>query len=178
VLANASLNMPVEMHMTHLRTLAAGLGVCVAIGMFACGNGQPGGGSNGPPPVCNGSAAVSSLGAPTMTIQATDNLVFVPDTSSAATGDIIEFKNTGSVVHTVTFQDNNDACLTDNTLAPGATWEVKFTQPGTYNYLCTIHAPNMKGVIKVTGSAAASTPSASVSPGASPSASPTPSPAA
>jgi plastocyanin len=160
------------MHMTHLRTLAAGLGVCVAIGLFACGNGVPGGSSSGPPAACNGSAAVSSLGSPTTTIAATDNLVFVPDSTPAATGDIIEFKNTGSVVHTVTFQDSNDACLTDNTLAPGATWEVKFTQPGTYNYLCTIHAPNMKGVIKVTGSAATST-----SAGASPSASATPSPA-
>jgi plastocyanin len=118
---------------------------------------------------------VSSLGTATApnTIQATDNLVFVPDSSNVAVGDIVEFKNTGSVVHTVTFQDNNDGCLTDNTLAPGATWQVKFTQPGTYNYLCTIHAPNMKGVIKVTGSAAATT-----SAGATPSASGTPSPAA
>src|ERR1039458_1033918 len=168
------------MHMTHLRTLAAGLGVCVAIGLFACGNGQPGGGSSGPPAACNGSAAVSSLGTATMTVQATDNLVFDPASSNAAVGDVVEFKNTGSVVHTVTFQDNNDACLTDNTLAPGATWEVKFTQPGTYSYLCTIHAPNMKGVIKVTGSGSATAPtaSASASPGATPSASPTPGPAA
>ena len=162
------------MHMTHLRTLAAGLGVCVAIGVISCGNGPPGGGPTGSA-VCNGSAAVSSLGTATApdTIQATDNLVFVPDSSNVAVGDIVEFKNTGSVVHTVTFQDNNDGCLTDNTLAPGATWQVKFTQPGTYNYLCTIHAPNMKGVIKVTGSAAATT-----SAGATPSASGTPSPAA
>jgi plastocyanin len=158
--------------MTHLRTLAAGLGVCVAIGLFSCGNGPPAGSSTGPPAACNGSAAVSSLGSPTMTIAATDNLVFVPDSSSAATGNIIEFKNTGSVTHTVTFQDSNDGCLTDNTLPSGATWEVKFTHPGTYHYLCTIHAPNMKGIIKVTGSAATST-----SAGASPSASATPSPA-
>ena len=172
--ANPSFNMPLEMHVTHLRTLAAGLGVCVAIGLFACGNGTPGGGTGGPPAACNGSAAVSSLGSATMTIQATDNLVFVPDSSTAATGDIIEFKNTGSVTHTVTFLDNNDACLTDGTLGSGATWEVKFTKPGTYNYICTIHAPNMKGVIKVSGSAAAT----SASPGASPSASATPTPAA
>jgi plastocyanin len=167
--------MPVKMHITHLRTLAIGLGVCVAIGMFACGNGPPAGNSSGPHAACNGSAAVSSLGTPDMTIQATDSLVFVPDSLSAATGQVIGFKNTGSVTHTVTFQDNNDACLTDSTLAPGATWEVKFTQPGTYNYLCTIHAPNMKGVIHVTGSASATTPSASA--GVSPSASGTPSPA-
>jgi plastocyanin len=169
-----------QMHMTHLRTLAAGLGVCVAIGLFACGNGAPGG-SSGPASACNGSAAASSLGAPAQTIQATDTLLFVPATSTAATGDVVEFKNNGSVVHTVTFQDNNDACLTDNTLAPGGTWEVKFTQPGTYHYLCTIHAPNMAGVLTVSGSASAPSSSASASasgsPGATPSASATPSPA-
>ncbi len=148
--------------------------MCVAIGLFACGNGTPGGGGSGAPTTCNGSAAVSSLGTATMTVQATDNLVFVPESSTAATGDVIEFKNTGSVTHTVTFLDSNDACLTDSTLPGGATWEVKFTKPGTYNYICTIHAPNMKGVIKVSGSAAA----ASASPGTSPSASATPTPAA
>jgi plastocyanin len=160
--------------MTHLRTLAVGVGVCVAIGVFACGNGTPGGGPSGGPATCNGTAAASSLGTPTMTIQANDNLLFVPESSTAATGDIIEFKNVGQTTHTVTFQDNNDGCLTDSTLAGGATWEVKFTQPGTYNYLCTIHAPNMKGVIKVTGAG----PAATASPGASPSPSPTPTPAA
>jgi plastocyanin len=167
--------MPVNMRFTHLRTLAAGLGVCVAIGLFACGNGTPtpsGGGGNVP---CNGTAAVTltGTGSPVM-IAATDNLVFVPDSSPAGVGQVVEFQNTGSVTHTVTFQDNNDLCLTDPTLAPGATWEVKFTQPGTYNYLCTIHAPNMKGVIHVTGSAA---PAGASGASPSPSASATPSPA-
>jgi plastocyanin len=36
-------------------------------------------------------------------------------------------------------------------LDPGATWEVKFTAAGTYNYLCMIHAPNEKGEITVSG---------------------------
>jgi plastocyanin len=43
-------------------------------------------------------------------------------------------------------------CLSDAELDPGATWEVKFTAAGTYNYLCTIHAPSMKGEITVSGS--------------------------
>ena len=88
-------------------------------------------------------------------------------------GDVVEFQNTGSVTHTVTFQDSDDACLTDSTLAPGATWQVKFTKPGTYNYICTIHAPNMKGEITVSGSAAPAAAGA----GSSPAASATPSPA-
>jgi hypothetical protein len=41
-----------------------------------------------------------------------------------------------------------------------------FKAPGTYHYLCTIHAPNMKGQITLSGSAA--TPSSSASSGASP----------
>jgi plastocyanin len=166
--------------MTHLRTLAVGMGVCVAIALIACGNGNPNptGSSSGGGGACPGKAAVSSLGTPTITIAATDTLVFDPASSNAQVGDIIEFKNTGSVEHTVTFQDSNDGCLTDNTLDPGATWEVSFTKPGTYNYLCTIHAPNMKGVLTVGGSA--TQPSSSASGSASPSAvaSPPPSPSA
>jgi plastocyanin len=148
--------------------------------MIACGNGNPNQTGVGPGTgTCNGSAKASDLGTVGMTILATDNLVFVPASSTAQVGEVVEFKNNGSQPHTVTFQDNNDGCLTDDALNPGATWDVKFTAPGTYNYICTIHAPNMKGEITVSGSAAASTPSGSpsASAGASPSASATPSPA-
>jgi plastocyanin len=172
--------MPEEMHMTHLRTLAAGLGLCVAIGLFACGNGAPAGssGTGGP---CAGTASGTAPGTPTVTINATDNLVFQPASSPAAVGDVIEFKNTGSVPHTVTFGAANASCLTDDTLNPGGTWYVKFTTPGTYKYLCTIHAPNMNGVLNVSGSAAPATSAAGATGtgGASPSpsvaATPTPS---
>jgi plastocyanin len=109
-----------------------------------------------------------------MTIQATDNLVFVPATSAAQVGQVVEFKNTGSVEHTVTFSGAN-TCLNDDTLDPGATWDVVFNSPGTYNYICTIHAPNMKGVITVSGSAA---PATSASASASAAAGATPSPSA
>jgi plastocyanin len=159
---------------THLRILAVGLGVCVAVAMIACGNGNPNPTGTGGGGTCNGSAKVSGLGTVAMTIQATDNLVFVPATSTAQVGQVIEFKNTGSVAHTVTFLDNNDGCLTDSTLNPGSTWDVMFSAAGTYHYLCTIHAPNMKGQITLAGSAAAPSPSASGSASASASASASP----
>lgn len=38
--------------------------------------------------------------------------------------------------------------LSDPTLAPGATWEIKLTQAGTYPYRCTIH-PGMNGMLVV-----------------------------
>jgi plastocyanin len=161
--------------LTHLRVLALGLGVCVAIAMIACGNGNPNPSGTGPGGgTCPGSAKASGLGTVAMTIAATDALIFDPATSTAQVGQVIEFKNTGTVAHTVTFQDSNDGCLTDDTLNPGATWDVSFNASGTFHYLCTIHAPNMKGQITVSGSAAAPSASASASAGASPSASATP----
>jgi plastocyanin len=150
--------------------------MCVAIALIACGNGVPGGGPTGSGGKCDGSASASGLGTAAMTIDATDNLVFSPASSTAQVGDVVEFKNTGSVEHNVTFQDGNDGCLTDATLDPGASWQVKFTADGTFNYLCTIHAPNMKGEITVSGSAAAPSSSASASGSASPGTTPSPSP--
>jgi plastocyanin len=131
----------------HLRTLALVFGTCSVIALVSCDGTGP------PTPTqtsCNGSAAVSGLGTVAATINATDDLVFVPDTKTIAVGEVVEFKNPGTVAHDVTFQDANDGCLSDATLNPGSTWEVKFTAAGTYNYLCTIHAPNMKGEITVT----------------------------
>jgi plastocyanin len=160
---------------SHLRALALGVGVCIAIAVIACGNGNPNASGIGPRTgTCNGSAKVTGLGSVGMTIQATDSLIFVPASSTASVGEVVEFKNTGEQPHTVTFQDNNDGCLTDGSLNPGATWDVKFSAAGTYNYICTIHAPNMKGEITVSGSAAASSPSGSPSPSASASATPSP----
>jgi plastocyanin len=161
--------------LSHLRILALGLGVCAAIAMISCGNGNPNPSNSGPGGgTCPGSAKASGLGTVGMTIAATDALIFDPATSTAPTGQVIEFKNTGTVAHTVTFLDSNDGCLTDDTLNPGATWDVMFNAPGTYHYLCTIHAPNMKGQITVSGSAATPSTSASASAGASPGASATP----
>jgi plastocyanin len=129
--------------------LALGIGTCAALLLLGCGSGSPAGPSS--PAACAGSAAVTGLGSVANTIDATDNLVFVPASTSTSVGDVVEFKNTGTVTHTVTFQAANDGCLSDAALNPGSTWEVKFTAPGTYDYICTIHAPNMKGEITVSG---------------------------
>jgi plastocyanin len=163
--------------LSHLRTLAVGLGVCVAIAVIGCGNGAPtggGGGSGGP---CPGKFAASGLGTVAETVDATDDLVFAPAKSTIGVGQVIEFKNTGSVEHNVTFSGSL-ACLSDNTLDPGSTWDVQFNNPGSYDYICTIHAPNMAGVLTVTGSAATPATSASASASASAAAGATPSPSA
>lgn len=115
----------------------------------ACGNGTPtsgGGGtaSTGGSPV--GSAGVR-LGTPVVQIAANDQLRFSPATQTVAVGAIVQWTNPGTVAHTVTF--DSEPSLTDPALlAPGSTWEARFTKAGTYPYRCTIH-PGMNGTLVV-----------------------------
>jgi plastocyanin len=59
---------------------------------------------------------------------------------------VIEWTNPGTVAHTITF--DTATSLSDPTIAPGGTWEVKFSKAGTYTYKCTIH-PGMDGKLTV-----------------------------
>lgn len=61
-------------------------------------------------------------------------------------GQVIQWSNIGTVLHTVTFDPYPS--LSDDTLQPGATWSIKFSHPGTYPYRCTIH-PGMNGTLVV-----------------------------
>ncbi len=49
-------------------------------------------------------------------------------------GQIVEWTVTGTLTHPITFESTNATCLSDPLLEPGSTWEVKFTQAGTYDY--------------------------------------------
>lgn len=126
--------------------LCAGCLTLVAMSGCSNGAGAATNTSTSGPPV--GSAGVN-LGSPSVHIQATDQLTFTPATQTVAAGEIVQWTNTGTVVHTVTF----DAYpyLSDPTLAPGGSWEVKITKAGTYPYHCTIHA-GMDGTLVVTAS--------------------------
>jgi plastocyanin len=131
--------------MIHLRVLALGFGICVVIGVIACGNGVPQTSTSSGPPI---GSVVQNQTATTM-IQATDQLTFAPEKASVHVGDVVEWVNNGTVTHTVTFNDHTE--LNDDTLAPnGGVWQIKFTLAGTYPYICTIHQPGMVGTITVT----------------------------
>jgi plastocyanin len=129
-----------------LRVLVLGAGASLALGVAACGNGAPatsssgtGGGGN-----CPGTASASAA-TPDTKVSATDSLVFAPATATAKVGQVVQWTNTGTVLHNVTF---DQSCLTDSSFQPGATWSIKFTQAGTYSYKCTIH-PGMDGKLTV-----------------------------
>lgn len=121
-------------------------GSALAVALAACG-----GSSGGSPPTsasCSaGTAAVSQGGSPGATVDATDNLAFSPQTVTVNVGQVLQWKNTGQIAHTVTFS-GAQSCLTDDQLGGGSTWDVTFNQAGTYDFKCTIH-PQMTGVVTV-----------------------------
>ena len=98
-----------------------------------------------------GAAAEKVTGVPAgVNVGETDALKFEPTTATAKIGDVIQWKNNGSLVHNVVF-DNNQLPSSDP-MNQGDTFEVKFTKPGTYSYVCKFHeASNMRGTITVTG---------------------------
>jgi plastocyanin len=130
--------------------LIALAGAGLAIGFAACGGSPTISSPPSTPAGCtSGSAGVSNLGAAGVKVSATDQLQFSPASQTASVGQVVEWTNTGGVTHTIMFDSAPEVCLSDAQLAPGATWEVKFTKPGTYAYRCTIH-PGMTGSITVT----------------------------
>ena len=133
------------MRRAYRRLLTIALGCLTVTAIAGCGEGAP-----STPTASSGGATVGTagvnLGAPAVKVAATDQLQFSPSTVTARVGDIVQWTNTGTVAHTVTF--DSQPSLTDASLAPSATWEVKFTKAGTYPYRCTIH-PGMNGTLVV-----------------------------
>ena len=110
----------------------------------ACGGSSASSSSSAAPASAVGGA---SLGSPSQTVKATDSLDFEPASITAKVGDVVQWTNTGTMPHNITF--DTAASADDTAFGPGNTWEVKFSQPGTYKYQCTTH-PGMTGTITVT----------------------------
>ena len=120
------------------------VGILLTLGLAACGGSTGTPPSNSSPPAVSVGSAGVSLGTATVKVSATGQLTFDPVMQTAHVGDIVEWTNTGSVEHTITFATASS--LSDPSLLPGATWEVKFTTAGTYQYHCSIHS-GMVGTI-------------------------------
>jgi len=134
--------------MMRARSVLIGLGTSSALLLLACGNGPPpdqysgsstatGGGGGGPLQPVNGQTAASK-------VQQTDQLKFAPASVTAKVGDVIEWDNTSSVAHNVTF----DQGTASSTMNPADTYQVKLTAAGSYHYKCTFH-PGMEGTVTV-----------------------------
>jgi plastocyanin len=158
--------------MTRFRAIAMIALVALAVVLSACGEAAPAAEEQGfhwwpstpiPTPAPAGTSAspsaaasptaapvgqgqASGLGTPAEKVSATDALAFDPTATTAKAGDVIQWTNTGTVAHNVTF---DDPTLTSPTMNGGDTWQVKITVPGTYTYHCTFH-PGMDGKLTVT----------------------------
>jgi plastocyanin len=117
-------------------------------GIPGSGGSAPAGGSNSPVRdhvVGPGLVAVRS-GTAATSVKETDYLKFVPASLNVRVGDIVVFTNGGTVPHNVTFPY---AGLGSPTMKGGNSFLVKFTSPGTYSYVCTLHYSGMVGTITV-----------------------------
>jgi plastocyanin len=138
--------------MMKARMGAVGLGAAVALLFAACGNGPPpgtggSGGAGGGGGGGNVGTKVTGQAAATK-FKESDELKFAPTSGSVKAGEVVEWDNTGSVAHNVTFDDFQS--ITSDTMNGGDTYQVKFTKAGTYQFHCTFH-PGMEGSITVTG---------------------------
>jgi plastocyanin len=131
--------------MTRFRPLVLAAGASLAVGLVGCGNGPPGNNGSGGATCTSGTAGVS-LGTPAVKVAATDALVFDPSATTAKVSDVIEWDNTGTQLHNITF--DGCASVNDDQFAPGGKWQAKFTVAGAYTYHCTIH-PGMDGKLTV-----------------------------
>ena len=72
------------------------------------------------------------------------NFRFSPATVTVRAGQTVEWTNQDAVAHTVDF-----AGVISNVLNRGGTYTLRFSAPGTYAYICSIH-PFMHGTVVVT----------------------------
>jgi len=101
-----------------------------------------------------------------VSVMMTDQAVFVPASLTVPAGTKVRWKNASREDHTVTddpkvASDAKDVTMpagatafNSGTIKPGAQYEVTFTVPGSYKYVCEPHeGMDMKGTIEVTPAA-------------------------
>lgn len=95
-------------------------------------------------------------------VEIRDGMKFVPEVTRVNPGDTIEFVNVSRLPHTVTadpalVKDPGNVVLPEGAapfhsgrIEPGARFEHKFDEPGSYQYVCLPHeAHGMKGRVEV-----------------------------
>jgi amicyanin len=79
------------------------------------------------------------------------DFAFQPGTVTITVGDTVTWTNRDPVVHTAT---STAGAFDSGELGTGESYQVTFTEPGTFDYLCTPH-PSMTGRIVVLAAPAA-----------------------
>lgn len=102
---------------------------------------QPSGGGTG------GGGGAS--GGKTVDVAMTSDMTFVPETVTIDVGDTVRWTNKDEKTkHTATRKEEPES-FDSGKIGAGATFTHTFTSKGTFPYLCTPHAPDMKGTVVV-----------------------------
>jgi plastocyanin len=79
------------------------------------------------------------------TVVKIDNFTFTPDSMEIPAGTTVVWTNEDDIPHTIA---NAERQFKSHALDTGDSFSFTFTQPGTYEYFCSLH-PHMKGKIIV-----------------------------
>jgi plastocyanin len=123
--------------------------VCLALGLVAaaCGGDDDDDGGGG-----GGGAATTEQPAGGGTEVSMESTQFSPSDVSVSAGDTITFVNNESVPHDVhksSGPGEDFASGESGGMQEGDTFELTLDEPGTYEYVCDVHAPGMAGTITV-----------------------------
>jgi plastocyanin len=72
---------------------------------------------------------------------------FAPAAIEVGPGATVTWTNHDNFTHSVQVQGQSEVHM----LRPGESTQIRFDQPGTYPYVCTLHTQNMRGTVVVSG---------------------------
>jgi plastocyanin len=130
---------------------------CIALALVAAGCGDDdddsgnggGGGGNTEQPADTGGGGGGGGGAEVGMM----NIQFDPSDVTIKAGDTVTWTNDEGVAHDVDKTSGPGAQFSsgpEGGMMEGDTFEHTFDKPGTYEYVCRVHAPGMAGTIEVT----------------------------
>ena len=127
---------------------------CLALGLVACGGDdeESDGGGGGAATTSEEQPADTGGGGGGGTEVSMESIQFEPKEVSVSAGDTITFVNNESVphdVHKTSGPGEDFASGPSGGMQQGDTFELTLDQPGTYEYVCEVHAPGMAGTITV-----------------------------
>ena len=99
-------------------------------------------------------AAPRAQAASTVSVEIS-NFSFQPASVTIQVGDTVTWTNLDSAAHTAT--DTGSGSLFDGVMNQGESFSYTFTQPGTFDYVCTFH-PQMTGTVVVQGGSQGGSP--------------------
>jgi plastocyanin len=120
---------------------------CLVLGLAACGGDDDGGGGGG-----GGSTEQSGGGGGAGIEVSMENVQFEPKDVTVKAGETITFKNNEALAHDVqkaSGPGDDFSSGGSGEMQQGDTFELTLDQPGSYEYVCNVHAPGMAGTITV-----------------------------